>query len=41
LLATESLLERPDWRPVTHYEARGLDRGHRVMDLFARRPGPA
>jgi tRNA (guanine-N7-)-methyltransferase len=29
--------ERPDWRPVTRYEARGLDRGHRVRDLFARR----
>lgn len=28
---------RPDWRPVTRYEARGLDRGHRVTDLFARR----
>jgi tRNA (guanine-N7-)-methyltransferase len=29
---------RPDWRPVTRYEARGLERGHRVTDLFARRP---
>jgi len=38
VLATEGLQERPDWRPVTRYEARGLDRGHRVTDLFARRP---
>jgi tRNA (guanine-N7-)-methyltransferase len=40
VLAREGHLERPDWRPVTRYEARGLDRGHRVTDLFARRPGP-
>jgi tRNA (guanine-N7-)-methyltransferase len=32
---------RPDWRPVTRYEARGLDRGHEVTDLFARRPEAA
>lgn len=37
-LAGEGLVERPDWRPVTRYEARGLDQGHRVRDLFARRP---
>jgi tRNA (guanine-N7-)-methyltransferase len=37
VLASEDR-ERPDWRPVTRYEARGLERGHRVMDLFARRP---
>jgi tRNA (guanine-N7-)-methyltransferase len=29
--------DRPDWRPVTRYETRGLDRGHQVTDLFARR----
>jgi tRNA (guanine-N7-)-methyltransferase len=39
VLAKDGRLERPDWRPVTRYEARGLDRGHRVTDLFARRPG--
>ena len=38
-LVLDGLRERPDWRPVTRYEARGLDRGHRVTDLFARRPG--
>ena len=32
--------ERPDWRPITRYEARGLERGHRVTDLFAWRPDP-
>jgi tRNA (guanine-N7-)-methyltransferase len=30
--------QRPDWRPVTRYEARGLERGHRVTDVLARRP---
>jgi tRNA (guanine-N7-)-methyltransferase len=30
-------VERPDWRPVTRYEARGRARGHAVADLFARR----
>jgi tRNA (guanine-N7-)-methyltransferase len=39
VLAPDDSRERPDWRPVTRYEARGLDRGHRVVDLFARRPG--
>ena len=38
-LVLDVLRDRPDWRPVTRYEARGLDRGHRVTDLFARRPG--
>lgn len=37
-LAPDGLRQRPAWRPVTRYEARGLDRGHRVTDLFARRP---
>jgi tRNA (guanine-N7-)-methyltransferase len=40
VLARDGRHERPDWRPVTRYEARGLNRGHRVTDLFARRPGP-
>ncbi|NAZ84889.1 tRNA (guanosine(46)-N7)-methyltransferase TrmB [Kineococcus indalonis] len=31
---------RPPWRPVTRFEARGLERGHVVTDLLARRPGP-
>jgi len=38
VLAGEGSRERPDWRPVTRYEARGLERGHRVTDLLARRP---
>ncbi|MCI2236932.1 tRNA (guanosine(46)-N7)-methyltransferase TrmB [Paenibacillus sp. TRM 82003] len=32
--------ERPPWRPITPFEARGLERGHAVTDLLARRPGP-
>ncbi|MFG1927818.1 tRNA (guanosine(46)-N7)-methyltransferase TrmB [Cryptosporangium sp. NPDC048952] len=28
-------VERPEWRPVTKYEARGRDRGHAVADIFA------
>jgi len=38
VLAQDDSRERPDWRPVTRYEARGLERGHSVTDLFARRP---
>ncbi len=38
VLEMDGHLDRPDWRPVTRYEARGLDRGHQVTDLFARRP---
>ena len=30
-------VERPEWRPVTKYEARGRARGHVVADIFARR----
>jgi len=37
-LVNDGRFDRPDWRPVTRYEARGLARGHRVADLFARRP---
>ncbi len=28
---------RPDWRPLTRFEQRGLDRGHGVWDLLYRR----
>jgi tRNA (guanine-N7-)-methyltransferase len=37
-LVLDDARERPSWRPVTRYEARGLEQGHRVTDLFARRP---
>ena len=30
-------VERPAWRPVTRFEARGLANGHRVADFLARR----
>jgi len=30
---------RPDWRPLTKFEARGLRLGHGVWDLLFRRPG--
>lgn len=30
-------LPRPEWRPVTPFEAKGLRAGHRVHDLIARR----
>jgi tRNA (guanine-N7-)-methyltransferase len=39
LVLAEAGRERPDWRPVTRYEARGLARGHQVTDLFARASG--
>jgi tRNA (guanine-N7-)-methyltransferase len=29
--------ERPDWRPVTKYEQRGLRLGHRVFDITAKK----
>lgn len=29
-------IERPDWRPETHFERRGLKRGHEVRDLLYR-----
>ncbi|MFB9377279.1 tRNA (guanosine(46)-N7)-methyltransferase TrmB [Kineococcus gynurae] len=32
---------RPDWRPLTPYENRGLARGHVVTDLLARRVDPS
>ena len=28
---------RPDWRPLTKYERRGLNLGHRVFDILAHR----
>lgn len=30
--------DRPQWRPVTGFEARGLRLGHQVTDFLARRP---
>lgn len=33
----EGLTGRPDWRPLTRFEARGVELGHVVTDLFARR----
>lgn len=33
--------ERPDWRPQTKFELRGLRLGHGVRDLLFRRPGTA
>lgn len=30
---------RPDWRPLTKFENRGLQLGHGVWDLLFRRPG--
>ncbi|GAA3599263.1 tRNA (guanosine(46)-N7)-methyltransferase TrmB [Kineosporia mesophila] len=30
-------VERPSWRPVTRFEARGIEKGHRVADFLARR----
>jgi tRNA (guanine-N7-)-methyltransferase len=31
------VIERPDWRPVTRYEAKGLDAGRNSTDLLYRR----
>ena len=39
LVLDEDLRERPQWRPLTPFESRGLQRGHVVTDVFARRPG--
>ena len=39
-LVLQASRERPAWRPVTRFEARGLARGHVVTDLLARKPGP-
>ena len=32
------VIDRPDWRPVTRYERKGLDAGHPITDLVYRRP---
>ncbi len=32
--ANNSYIERPDWRPETHFERRGLRLGHGVWDLI-------
>lgn len=32
-------VERPDWRPQTHFERRGLRRGHAIFDILCRRAG--
>lgn len=34
LSANNSYIERPDWRPETHFERRGLRLGHGVWDLI-------
>jgi tRNA (guanine-N7-)-methyltransferase len=31
---TGGVIDRPDWRPVTHYEARALREGRRITDLM-------
>lgn len=38
VVETAGIDTRPDWRPITGFEARGLRLGHRVSDLLARRP---
>jgi tRNA (guanine-N7-)-methyltransferase len=30
-------VERPDWRPQTHFERRGQKRGHEIVDVLVRR----
>ncbi len=35
------VIDRPDWRPVTRYEAKGVAVGRTVTDLLYRRVGPA
>jgi len=30
-------VERPPWRPQTHFERRGLKRGHEIVDILVRR----
>jgi tRNA (guanine-N7-)-methyltransferase len=37
--AGEGYAPRPDWRPLTKFEARGLKLGHGVWDLVFRRRG--
>jgi tRNA (guanine-N7-)-methyltransferase len=33
----DPFVPRPDWRPRTHFEARGARKGHRIRDLLYRR----
>jgi tRNA (guanine-N7-)-methyltransferase len=35
---SDGYVPRPDWRPLTKFEARGLKLGHGVWDLVFRRP---
>ncbi len=30
-------VERPDWRPLTHFEKRGQRKGHEIFDILAER----
>lgn len=32
---------RPNWRPMTRFERKGIDKGHRIYDLLFRRTGRA
>jgi tRNA (guanine-N7-)-methyltransferase len=34
----DGYVPRPDWRPLTKFENRGLKLGHGVWDLLYRRP---
>jgi len=34
---TQGFAPRPEWRPETKFEARGLKLGHRVWDVLFRR----
>lgn len=38
-LLGKPFVERPDWRPQTHFEHRGLRRGHEIFDILCRRAG--
>jgi tRNA (guanine-N7-)-methyltransferase len=35
--SAQGFASRPDWRPLTKFEARGLHLGHAVSDLIFRR----
>ncbi len=37
VLENGGAVPRPQWRPVTKYEARGIERGHQVADFLAHR----
>ncbi len=36
-LLGDPFVDRPDWRPQTHFETRGERRGHSIVDILARR----